>query len=152
MIPRVSPQARFQSRSRGADPTVPTVQQMREVRRRLDVFVPQRLLHCSHVATILKQQQQRPRLDLSSACQSSDLNGTIPDGRRSRVAGELFPQEPLTLHVPTADSCWEKPLTSPQQSVLRSRHGGLRSVEPFPGGLAPLNAFMRSRTSAVLTA
>jgi len=130
MIPRVSSQTRFQHRSRGArDPSVPAVQQMRAVRPPLEVFVPQRLLHSSHVATLLTQRPQCPRLDLTSACQSSDLNDAIPDGRWSPIAGELFPQEPSALQAPTADFCWEK--LSRKQSVLRSQHGGLRSVNPF---------------------
>src|ERR1019366_8100494 len=90
---------------------------------------------------ILKERQQRPRLDLGSACQSSDPNGTIPDGRRSRIAGELFPQEPSALHAPTADSCWEKsfpPAISLAVPTRRSaEHGsvpvGSSATVPQPG-------------------
>lgn len=82
---------------------------MRVVRRRLDVFAPERLPHSSHAGTTLTQRQQLRPLDLSLACQSSDLNGdlngTFPDRRGSRIDGALFPQEPSGIHAPTTDSC-----------------------------------------------
>ena len=91
------------------NPTFPTVQHMRAVQRRLKVFVPQRLVDSPHVATILRQRRQPPRLDLTSVCESSGLNalmhtdlGTVSlHGRRSRNAPRVVSTRTVRPQCPS---------------------------------------------------